>query len=122
MSLKGQIRPIKFSPLLTNEEVLAEMGRRLAAARIRLRLTQAELAAKAGISVRTYRRLEKGAGLGSLEAFVSVLRAFRFLDRLEVLLPPDRPSPSEIFERESRRKPLPTRVRKSPKGAPGGLP
>ena len=66
MSLKGQIRPIKFNPLLTNEEVLAEMGRRLAAARIRLRLTQAELAAKAGISERTCRRLEKGAGLGSL--------------------------------------------------------
>lgn len=122
MSSKGQIRPIIFSALLTNEEVLAEMGRRLAAARIRSRLTQAELAAKAGISERTCRRLEKGAGLGSLEAFVAVLRAFRFIDRLEVLLPPDRPSPREIFERESRRKPLPKRVRKSPKGAQGDRP
>ena len=118
MTLKRQIRPLKFSALLTNEEVLAEMGRRLAAARIRSRLTQAELAAKAGISERTCRRLEQGAGLGSLEAFVAVLRALRIIDRLEVLLPPDRPSPREIFELESRRKPLPQRVRKSAKGTP----
>lgn len=104
---------MKFSILLTNQEILTELGRRLAATRIRSRITQADMAAKAGISERTYRRLENGAGLGSMDAFVSVLRAFRFVDRLEVLFPPDRPSPQEIFEQESRRKPLPRRVRKS---------
>jgi transcriptional regulator with XRE-family HTH domain len=119
MKPRGQNRPIPFSPLLSDEEVLAEMGRRLSATRIRSHLTQAELAAKAGISERTYRRLEKGAGLGSMEAFIAVLRAFHFIDRLEVLLPPDRPSPREIFEMESRRKPLPSRVRK-PRKMPGG--
>lgn len=114
---------MNFSILLTNEEILAEIGRRLAAARIRSRVTQAELAAKAGISERTYRRLENGSGLGSMEAFIAVLRAFRFIDRLEVVFPPDTPSPQEIFEQESRRKPLPKRVRKTrdPKQRAGRL-
>ena len=66
---------MKFSVLLSNEEILAELGRRLAVARIRSRITQKELAAKAGISASTYRRLENGAGLGSVEAFVAVLKA-----------------------------------------------
>jgi transcriptional regulator with XRE-family HTH domain len=104
---------MKFSVLLSNEEILAELGHRLAVARIRSRITQKELAAKAGISASTYRRLENGAGLGSVEAFVAVLRALRIVDRLEIVLPPDRPSPREIFEQESRRKPLPRRVRKA---------
>ena len=111
----------KFNILLTNEEILTEIGRRLAAARIRNHVTQAELAAKAGISERTYRRLENGSGLGSMEAFIAVLRAFRFVDRLEVVFPPDTPSPREIFEQESRRKPLPKRVRKPMKPKQGAL-
>ena len=118
--LKGQICHImKFNILQTNDEVLAELGRRLSSMRIRNRITQAELAAKAGISVRTYRRLESGAGLGSMEAFVSVLRAFRLVDRLDVLFPSDSPSPREIFEQVSRRKPPPRRVRK-PRAPQGG--
>ena len=52
-------------------------------------------------------------------AFVAVLRAFRIVDRLEVLLPPATPSPREIFELETRHKPLPKRVRK-PRAQKGG--
>ena len=109
---------MKFNILQTNDEVLAELGRRLETTRIRNRITQEELAAKAGISVRTYRRLESGAGLGSMDAFVSVLRAFRLIDWLDVLFPPDTPSPREIFEQVSRHKKPPRRVRKprAPKG------
>lgn len=110
---------MKFSILLTNEEILLEIGRRLSAIRIQNRITQADLAAKAGISVRTYRRLENGGGLGNMGAFVAVLRAFRIVDRLEVLLPPATPSPREIFELETRHKPLPKRVRK-PRAQKGG--
>ena len=66
---------MKFSVLLSNEEILAELGRRLAVARIRSRITQKELAAKAGISASTYRRLENGAGLGSVEEIAALYRS-----------------------------------------------
>lgn len=46
----------------TDEAVLGELGRRLAQVRLGKNLTQAQLAAKAGVSKRTVERLEVGGG------------------------------------------------------------
>ena len=110
---------MKFSILLTNEEILLEIGRRLSAIRIQNRITQADLAAKAGISVRTYRRLENGGGLGNWGACGAVPPASGLAHRRGCLPPPATPSPREIFELETRHKPLPKRVRK-PRAQKGG--
>ena len=72
---------------LTDEAILRELGGRLAAARLGRNLTQAALAAEAGVSKRTVERLESGEVAARLSGFVRVCRALGIVDRLELLLP-----------------------------------
>lgn len=53
----------------TDEAVLRELGRRLAQVRLGKNLTQAQLAAKAGVSKRTVERLEVGEWRRSCRGF-----------------------------------------------------
>ena len=53
---------------------IAALGGRLAAARRRRRMTQSLLAARAGISIPTLRKLEKGDASVSIGAFLRVLQ------------------------------------------------
>lgn len=73
--------------------VLAELGRRLSAARVAADLTQADLAARAGVSKRTVERLESGEVAAQLSAFIRVLRVLNLLERFEALVPEPQPSP-----------------------------
>jgi len=77
--------------------LLAELGRRVARARLRQNQTQAELAAAAGVSLSTVRRLESGGG-SQLSAFLSVLRSLDLLDELEAAIPSSLPSPIELAD------------------------
>jgi transcriptional regulator with XRE-family HTH domain len=52
-----------------------DLGRRLRDQRLRLGLTQAQLAAKAGLTQPAISRVERGLGLGSLEQLLSLLNA-----------------------------------------------
>ncbi len=58
----------------------------LSRARRRRRLTQASLAERSGVSLRTLKRLEAGDARVSIEALVRVLQALGELPRLEQLL------------------------------------
>ncbi|MFW6084048.1 MAG: helix-turn-helix domain-containing protein [Gemmatimonadota bacterium] len=80
-----------------DDAILAEIGDRLAAARLSRNLTQAALARDAGISKRTLERLEAGES-AQLTSFLRVLRALGRLDGLDALLPPPRPGPIELLE------------------------
>lgn len=84
---------MKISNSLADAGVLQEIGARLAAARLKQNLTQAQLAEQAGVSKRTLERLESGAVATQLSTFVRVLRALGLQDRLELLLPESAPSP-----------------------------
>lgn len=66
----------ELSTLMTDDAILAELGRRLARCRIDRQLTQAELAHQAGVSKRTVERIEAGAST----QMVSVIRISRVLD------------------------------------------
>ena len=77
----------------SDNEVLRELGRRLARARLERNLTQARLAEESGVSKRTVERMEQGAVATTLSALVRVLRALGALDRLDLLLPDLPPSP-----------------------------
>ncbi len=98
---------------LDNATLLREMGRRLAHLRISARITQDELAQKAGISRFSLQRLEKGASGIRLESFFSVLRALGVLESLSIVLPEPSLTPLELAQLEEKKAHLPKRVRKA---------
>jgi transcriptional regulator with XRE-family HTH domain len=88
---------------LTDDAALAELGSRLARARLARNLTQQQLADQAGVSVDTVRRLERRQSI-TLTALLRLLRALGQLDALDRLLPDELPSPIEQLERERGRR------------------
>jgi transcriptional regulator with XRE-family HTH domain len=87
--------------LKTDLEILNELADKCRQLRLRQNMSQQEVADRAGIALRTYRRFEQ-EGLISLERFVAVVRALNRLSELEELLAPppiadlrelDRPQP-----------------------------
>lgn len=85
------------SLMLSDRAVLAEVGRRLAAHRLRLNLTQTQLAKQAGVAPRTLVRLEHGEAsqLGNL---VRVMRALGLLESVDSLVPEPLPSPLQLLK------------------------
>jgi len=78
---------------------IEELGKRLAATRLRQNLSQAELAQAAGVSLRTLARMEAGEA-SQLENFLRVLLALGLESGLELLVP--EPGPGPIAELEAR--------------------
>ena len=92
---------MKITSLTTDDTTLAELGRRMAELRLARPMTQAQLAAAAGVSKRTVERLENGAG-GQLVTLIRCLRALDRLENLERLLPETPPNPIGLLERRGR--------------------
>ena len=86
---------MKLEKTLTDEVILAELGERMARHRIRLGLTQAELARQAGVSKRTLERLEAG-GSAQMVTLVRLARALDLLSSLDLALPEVQESPLDI--------------------------
>jgi transcriptional regulator with XRE-family HTH domain len=95
---------------LTPEELASEVGSRLKALRIDRRIEQADLAERAGVSIKALRSLEQGHG-STLETFLRALKGLEALDGLEALAP--RPTINPLALLDHRRPPR--RVR-NPKG------
>lgn len=103
-----------LSSLATDDAVLAELGQRLAQRRIDARLTQADLAARAGVGKRTVERIEAGES-AQLTSLVRILRALELLAQLDELLPAAGPRPMDQLryrgqrpQRVSKRRQLPS--------------
>jgi DNA-binding XRE family transcriptional regulator len=90
-------RVMKFDVVMTEEEALYEAGHRLAQIRLARNLSQAELAARAGVSKRSLERLEKGSGSLRLDLFFSVCGALGLIAGFEALLPEQHMSPQDIL-------------------------
>ncbi|MEN8253983.1 MAG: helix-turn-helix transcriptional regulator [Verrucomicrobiota bacterium] len=73
--------------LKTDAELLAGLAEKCRELRLRQNMSQQEVAERAGIALRTYRRFEQEGPI-SLERFVAVVRALNRLDELEGLLNP----------------------------------
>lgn len=95
---------MRISSELTDDAVLEELGRRLAAARLGRNLTQARLAEEAGVSKRTVERLESGEVASRVSGLVRVCRVLKLLDRLDTLVPAPTLSPVEQLKLASRRR------------------
>lgn len=93
---------MRLSGKLSDDAILREFGRRLAAARLARNLTQASLAEQAGVSKRTVERLESGEAAARLSGLVRILRALDLADRLDAVVPAPTISPVEQLKREGR--------------------
>lgn len=110
---------MKISSLITDDAALAELGRRIAEARLARQMTQAQFAQAAGVSKRTVERLEGGASTQSAN-LVRCLRALDKLDGLDRLLPQSPPNPIDLLERHGKTR---QRARPDPdEGAGAGRP
>jgi len=98
-----------FESTDTTEEIVRGLGVRLAEHRLSLRMTQEELAAKAGLSKRMVERLEKAESKPRLSAFVAVCQALGLTEGFGALLPPVELGPLALAKGER----LPKRVRKA---------
>lgn len=81
--------------------VLTQLGRGLAAQRIRLGLTQAELAKQAGIGKRTVERIEAGNSCQT-SVLVRVLRILQLEKELIGIIPKAAPSPMELLRMKGK--------------------
>ena len=107
---------MKIDGRLTDEAVLAELGRRIARTRLERNLTQAQLGEEAGVGLATLQRLEAGSAV-KLTSLVRVLRALGSLEALDVLVPEPTPSPIELLKlhgRQRRRAGRPRSVGRQP--------
>jgi len=85
----------------TDPAVLDELGRRLARARLERNLTQAQLAAQAGLGRATLQRLESGQD-SELSTLIRTLRALGLLELLDRLVPDPPPSPIELLKLQGK--------------------
>lgn len=84
--------------------------------RIRLARTQADVALNAGLSLRTYRRLE-ATGRGSIESLIAVLQITGRVTAVALLFPEAAPVPMESTQERIRKyafSPRPKRKRVTP--------
>ncbi len=83
---------MKISGDMSDRAVLKELGSRIARYRLNKNLTQAMLAAQAGVSTPTIQRIEQGKSTQASN-LIRILRALKLLDNLEVLIPEPAISP-----------------------------
>ena len=95
---------MKISEHLSDQAILRELGGRLGALRLSRNLTQATLAAEAGVSKRTIERLERGEVAARLSGLVRVCKALGLSDHLDTLVPSPAESPVDQLRLARRRR------------------
>ncbi len=109
---------MKIDAHLTDEALAQELGARIAAVRLSRNLTQAALAAQAGVSKSTVERLEQGTSASTMAAFLRICRALGLVDRLELMLPEPAPSPVEAAKLQGRQRMRASRRKAAPQNGP----
>ncbi|GAB2897876.1 helix-turn-helix domain-containing protein [Microbulbifer echini] len=86
----------------SDKQILETLGSRLREYRLRINLTQEDMAERAGLSTSTIKGLE--AGRGRLDSLVAVLRVLRQLEALDAFLPAPVVSPMQLATHGKQRK------------------
>jgi len=94
---------MRIDELLTDDAALTELGRRLAQHRLERNLTQAELAAQAGVGQATVQRAERGESV-QMTSMIRLLRALDLLRGLDAAVPQSIELPIARLEREQGRR------------------
>lgn len=87
---------------LSDPAILQKMGRRMRDYRMRMEMTQSELAEKSGVSMGTIVRVEQGNPVSTL-LLISILRTMGLLENLEVLLPELSISPLQMRKMQGKK-------------------
>ena len=87
---------------LSDPAILQKIGRRMRDYRIRMEMTQNELAEKSGVSMGTIVRVEQGNPISTL-LLISILRTMGLLENLEVLLPELSISPLQMRKMQGKK-------------------
>jgi transcriptional regulator with XRE-family HTH domain len=103
---------------MADDQILLELGERLARVRLEKNLTQSELARQAGVGLRTVQRLETGAVATQLSGFLRVCRALGLAERFEALVPEPVASPIAQLKRYGKQRQRAS-VQLPPSGTPG---
>ncbi|MHB8877386.1 MAG: hypothetical protein ACYC8T_27145 [Myxococcaceae bacterium] len=80
-------------------QALQRLGQNIAVARRRRRLRQRDLAAKAGVSLLTMNRVEKGNPTTAIAAYLAALWALGLEAEFADIAPPDRDEEGKTLER-----------------------
>ncbi len=88
---------MNISKLLTDDAILAEIGKRIARYRLDHQLTQADVAEQAGVSKRTVERIEAGAS-AQMSSIIRILRVLDLLQGLDRLIPAPGPRPMDLLK------------------------
>lgn len=94
---------MQISQSFTDDAILAEIGARVARRRLDFRLTQADLAAQAGVAKRTVERMEAGAS-AQMGSIIRILRVLDSLPGLDRLIPEAAPRPMELLKQKGKRR------------------
>ena len=105
----------------TDGAVLEELGARLREHRLNRNMSQADLAAEAGVGRVTLQRLEEGES-GSMTTFIRVLRALDLLGGIDVFIPEQTLSPIEEMRRRGRQRQRATSPRRDDDARQGSRP
>lgn len=103
-----------FTSSLSDAAALTRLGAAAERVRLTANLSQQDLAERAGVSKRTLERFEAGTSTTTVN-LVRILRALGLLDHLDLIFPPQAPSPLEQLRAERRQ-----RRRASPRGSARG--
>ena len=79
------------------DEIVRELGHRLAQKRLAMGWTQEELALRAGVAKKAVERLERAEGNSRLEVFILVMMALSLTQNFNLLLPEMSPSPFDVL-------------------------
>lgn len=90
-----------MNKLLTDDAVLAVIGKRLARYRIDSQVTQVELAEQAGVSKRTVERIEAGASV-QFSTVIRILRVLDLLQGLDQMIPEPVPRPLDLLKQKGK--------------------
>lgn len=98
----------------SDQAILEELGKRLARRRIAMRMSQADLAARAGVGKRTVERIEAGES-AQTTTLVRLFRVLELLPALDALIPAESVRPMELLRHGGK---MPRRVRKRQEAEP----
>lgn len=87
----------------SNMEIQRDLGQRIKSLRLSMNITQAELARRAGISLKTVGNLESGKDV-SLRVLIEALRVLGIAGRMELLIPQEEMRPSQVYYAQEVRK------------------
>lgn len=89
----------------SNSSIIQDLGMRVRDYRLKARLTQEELAEKAGVSSLTLKKFETGKSTNiNMSSFVAILRALQQLESINNILP-ELPLPPTILRQYQQNKP-----------------